>query len=194
MIHKLALESGHVLKYRRHFLDFGIVAYDVQHQRHKLVKIVNNIDEIIGLKNKGWRVCGSRHDWLMQAPEAVLCDLNEPVSNMATQDLIEIFAMHKYLTSYHKCCDMDYLIKESGMSRTAFFKEFKKITGKTPVSYFTDLKLESARGMLLNTTRKISDIAESLSFYDEYYFSKIFKKKMGIPPSCYRAKHRVERG
>jgi len=112
MINKLGLESGHVLKYRRHFGDHGIVAYDVQHQRHKLIKLVDDIDEIINLKNKGWRVCGSKHEWIMQAPEAVLCDLNEPASNMATQDLVEIYALHKYITSYIGCCDMDYLIEE----------------------------------------------------------------------------------
>jgi len=78
------------------------------------------------------------------------------------------------------------LIRISGMKRTTFFKRFKEIEKLTPIEYFLNLKLESAKLMLRTTSKKIWEIAEHFNFYDEYYFSKLFKKKYSISPLKYR--------
>jgi AraC-like DNA-binding protein len=82
--------------------------------------------------------------------------------------------------------DMEGLIKQSGLCRTAFFKAFLHLTGKTPVNYFNDLKLEAARMMVKARQASVRAIAQSLAFYDEYYFSRMFKRKYGASPLLYR--------
>jgi hypothetical protein len=48
----------------------------------------------------------------LEGPEAVLCDLNEQSLNAATQDLVEIFAHHNFLTEYAQSQDLNALINE----------------------------------------------------------------------------------
>ncbi len=43
-----------------------------------------------------------------------------------------------------------------------------------------------AKKLLLDTALTVAQIAETLTFSDEYYFSGLFKEKVGVPPSVYR--------
>lgn len=63
---------------------------------------------------------------------------------------------------------------------------FKNEYNVTPYEYFIGGKIELASAMLKSTSMKIKDIAAELSFYDEHYFSMLFKKKIGITPGEYR--------
>lgn len=65
-----------------------------------------------------------------------------------------------------------------------FFQEY----GETPCNYFIKRKLEYAAVMLQNTRVSIKEIAFELSFADQYYFSRFFKRKYGMSPKAYRMK------
>ena len=56
----------------------------------------------------------------------------------------------------------------------------------TPYAYLLEKKLELAGQLLRDTNLSVREIAEKLSFADEYYFSNVFKKKMGVTPSLWR--------
>ncbi|MFA9557878.1 AraC family transcriptional regulator [Evansella sp. AB-rgal1] len=70
-------------------------------------------------------------------------------------------------------------------------KSFKKVIGVNFIEYLTDIRLDKAKDLLLNTDMKINDIAEQVG-YRHSYFNRIFKKHMGIPPSQYRKKRVVD--
>ena len=63
---------------------------------------------------------------------------------------------------------------------------FKKDFGITPYAYLLQKKISFAKTMLKNTNLTVKEIAYNLKFTDEYYFSNIFKSKVGISPSNYR--------
>ena len=60
---------------------------------------------------------------------------------------------------------------------------FKKYTGVPPVQYHLDLKILRAKEMLLSTDKIIKEISYDLGFQSIYYFSRVFKKKLGVSPS-----------
>lgn len=66
-------------------------------------------------------------------------------------------------------------------------KVFKKATGLTPHQYLTDKRLESAANTLATYYGKgnISETARLCGFSDPLYFSRMFKKKYGVPPRSY---------
>ena len=69
-----------------------------------------------------------------------------------------------------------------------FRRCFKKDTGETPVSYLNQLRIEFAKNMLSKkniTKMNISEIALNSGFYDSHYFSRIFKKTVGVTPVEY---------
>jgi len=58
------------------------------------------------------------------------------------------------------------------------------------MDYLTSLRMRKARKYLLETDKTMEDIAESIGYQNGFYFSRIFKKKVGVTPSAFRKKHR----
>lgn len=73
------------------------------------------------------------------------------------------------------------------MSYSWFRKTFKEYTNVSPAHYITQLKLQKAKMMLLNSSMSIKEIAFYLNYEDTAYFSAIFKKYVGCSPSEYKA-------
>jgi len=65
---------------------------------------------------------------------------------------------------------------------------FKQVTGQTFIEYVTRLKIERAKKYLEETNRKVHDIACSLGYEDARYFSKLFRREMGMTPMEYKLK------
>ena len=63
---------------------------------------------------------------------------------------------------------------------------FKSMTGKTPIEYLTEYRIEKAARKLRITNMSVTDIAFSSGFSDLSYFIKTFKKIKGISPGKYR--------
>ncbi len=67
-----------------------------------------------------------------------------------------------------------------------FGRLFKEYTKKTPIQYILDVKLDKAKDLLTDTSLTISAIAQRCGFEDVYYFSKFFKKRIGVTPTVFR--------
>ena len=68
-------------------------------------------------------------------------------------------------------------------------KSFKRIMGISLVDYINSMKIEKAKDMMeKNPSLRIADIALALGFHNIYYFSKVFRKVEGIPPTEYLKK------
>jgi len=70
-----------------------------------------------------------------------------------------------------------------GISCGYFTEIFKSVTGKTPIEYINQIRIDKSKELLLNTTLKIKEIALKAGFKDEFYFSRVFKKLEGCSPS-----------
>lgn len=81
---------------------------------------------------------------------------------------------------------LDEAAEYANMSSCYFSKFFKKITGMNFITYVTDSKIEAAQEMLLDTDMPVINIAYELSYSETNYFSKAFKKKVGVTPTEFR--------
>lgn len=70
-----------------------------------------------------------------------------------------------------------------------FSKLFKQETGSTFVEYLTSVRMETAKKLLKNPELSIKEIGISVGYSDPNYFSRIFKKVMGVTPSEFREKN-----
>ncbi len=75
-----------------------------------------------------------------------------------------------------------------GLSYTWFSSMFKKETGQTFNNYLLNARIEYAKYLLDNKACKIYEVAEFSGFRDSQYFSKVFKKKVGMTPTDYYKK------
>lgn len=71
---------------------------------------------------------------------------------------------------------------------------FHKRTGFAPIEYFNHLKIQKASQYLQFTQDRVNEISNKLGIQDSYYFSRLFKKLMGISPIEYRKKFRGDVG
>ncbi|NQX60060.1 response regulator transcription factor [Paenibacillus qinlingensis] len=63
---------------------------------------------------------------------------------------------------------------------------FKKEMGINLTEYITKLRIDYAGNLLLSSDMTIQEISEKSGFNDYFYFTKIFKKMIGLTPSDYR--------
>jgi AraC-like DNA-binding protein len=88
---------------------------------------------------------------------------------------------------YHLPMDIEELAKSSGSSPSRFYTGFKEQTGLSPHKYMTNIRLEASLYLLANAPASIVEVAHSVGYPDEYYFSRLFKKHMGMTPTEYTA-------
>ncbi len=86
----------------------------------------------------------------------------------------------------HEQLNLDTLAEAINLSKYHLVKKYREVTGTTPISHFIQLKIERACHLLDTTNNSISEIAFAVGYEDAYYFSRIFKKTMGVSPSQYR--------
>ncbi len=77
-------------------------------------------------------------------------------------------------------------------SKSTLLTSFKRTYGVTVNAYITDVRLERAKILLFSGTKSISDVAYECGFSDQSYFSKVFSKRFGVPPSEYRIHEKDE--
>jgi AraC family transcriptional regulator of arabinose operon len=88
--------------------------------------------------------------------------------------------------NYSSAVNIDDLARQSGMSRSQFYPLFLRQTGRTPIAYIEQQRMERARHLLAYTTMTVSEIAEQLGYGSPYYFSLRFKKSTACSPKRYR--------
>jgi AraC-like DNA-binding protein len=74
------------------------------------------------------------------------------------------------------------------VSYSTFRKMYKKYTGMSPNQYHLGLRIQKSKEMLLYSEKSVKEVAHDLGFESVHYFSRIFRKKEGIPPSWIRIK------
>lgn len=90
--------------------------------------------------------------------------------------------------NFEKLLTRDDIAKAVGVTPNYVSVLFRKGFDMTFVEYITNLRINEAKKLLENTDKKIYQIAEAVGFEDAYYFSKNFKKVMGMSPKEYRIK------
>lgn len=81
---------------------------------------------------------------------------------------------------------VEEIARRFNLSTSYFSTVFKKNTGMSPIDYFIQLKIQRACQLLYIDDSKIKKIAADLGYDDPYYFSRAFKKCMGISPEQYK--------
>lgn len=76
------------------------------------------------------------------------------------------------------------------LSRTVFYRKLKSIVGLTPVDFIRDIRIKRAVQLIDSGNFNISQVAYMTGFNDPKYFSKCFKKQMGITPTEYKDKQK----
>ncbi|MBL0136200.1 MAG: helix-turn-helix transcriptional regulator [Chitinophagaceae bacterium] len=83
---------------------------------------------------------------------------------------------------------IDQLAAKLHTSTRQLQRIFKEELNLTPKQFITIIKLEKASLLLTNTNKSISEIAFATGFSDPAYFTNVFKRYFGLPPSSFGKK------
>lgn len=108
-----------------------------------------------------------------------------------TDKLADLKKILTYIqTDYGDKIAVQDMAKLLGMNAQYFCRYFKRLTGKTPNGYLNEIRVEKAAELLVETDRKIIDIAMTSGYDNMGYFIKRFTKQKGMSPSAYRKQNK----
>lgn len=112
--------------------------------------------------------------------------LNQELTQMEEKrEVIERIV--QYMDShYAEEISLTSLAGEFFLAPTYLAKKFKEKTGKTVIQYLEEIRMEQAKEMLRTSGYSISEIALQTGYNDSNYFTRSFKRVLGMTPREYR--------
>ncbi|MED2918847.1 AraC family transcriptional regulator [Bacillus sp. AR8-1] len=118
--------------------------------------------------------------------EALLSVVNRE-NNYESHTLFERISSYvrKY---YYKDITIHTLTEQNNVNRNRLSYVFRKHAGMGPAEYVLNYRIKMAQKMLCTSGVPVQQIAQAVGITDPFYFSRVFKKRVGISPTKYREK------
>lgn len=128
-------------------------------------------------------------DWLIQVYQKT--DFFQSQGKYSANVIRSILNVKSHVDAhYSETMDTTEAARSAQMSYGYFSRCFHDIVGVSFIDYCTQVRMEHAKQQLENTDKSIQEIAFSVGYNDEKYFSRTFKKLTGLIPSDYRKGYR----
>lgn len=98
-----------------------------------------------------------------------------------------IIAIQEWMqTRYNSEISLESIAADFDISVRSLNRNFKKATGKSPMQYLQQIRIDNAKELLKSTNLSISEVAYSVGYPDSSYFSALFRKQISLSPKEYR--------
>ncbi|HEY8350672.1 MAG TPA: response regulator transcription factor [Clostridia bacterium] len=124
------------------------------------------------------------HTLLEESARSVVSKVNN--YNNKSIKLILRKAVEYLQTHYHEPITLNEVAEHTFVSTYYISRMFKKEMGKNFVDYLNELRIEKAKELLKDVRYKTYEVAEKVGIPDAHYFSRLFKKYVGMTPTEYR--------
>jgi len=88
--------------------------------------------------------------------------------------------------NYNQKWSINDFAKLCNLSEYYFIHLFKEFTGMPPIQYLTNIRIDKAKELLLNSSLSIHEISYIVGYNNPLYFSRLFKKVTGVSATSYR--------
>lgn len=95
-------------------------------------------------------------------------------------------AKHYIQLYYKEALTLEEVGGYVGLNPVYFSSLFKQEEGVSFLEYLTIVRMKKAKELLMDCDKTMREIADSVGYQDEKYFSRAFKKTVGLTPSEYR--------
>ena len=122
-----------------------------------------------------------RQLFLLISRQATAGSLQNRLLQKEMEDATQFFNAH-----FSESISIDDYALSLHMSTCWFIRSFKRYNGVTPMQYILNLRITNAKILLRTTTYSVADVAAIVGYENPLYFSRLFKKQTGLPPSAFR--------
>ena len=88
--------------------------------------------------------------------------------------------------NFNKNLSLEDVSRQVNISSYYLSRIFKETTGENFIDYLTNLRIERAKDLISKTQYSMKEICNMCGYSDPNYFSKSFKKNVGVTPTEYR--------
>ena len=88
--------------------------------------------------------------------------------------------------NYSRAIGVEEAAREAGVSRSYLYRAFQSEFGCSPSDYLTRYRIQRAAQLLRHSGLPVGTVAASVGYEDPFYFSRAFRREMGVSPSAYR--------
>ena len=199
------IEEGNVSKAdieARKFYDWMVDNYPQLNEdiRLKVLEMVLWAEKLAYLSGGMTYHFASRHDYLntinsMKDYDEIklwfLDRINEATRNISDKkqesSVSVVEKAKEYINeNFNKEISLDEVSKKVNISPYYFSKLFKDETGTNFIEYLTDIRINEAKKLLLDRNMSMKEICMAVGYSDPNYFSRTFKKNVGVTPTEYR--------
>ncbi|WP_159884204.1 AraC family transcriptional regulator [Paenibacillus puerhi] len=89
---------------------------------------------------------------------------------------------------------VDVLARIAEMTSAAYSRLFRKATGLLPLDYVNQLRIDKAKHLLRQEDSRVKEVSASVGFRSEFYFSRLFQRKVGVAPTLYMKRDKLRVG
>ncbi|MCD8014510.1 MAG: response regulator [Lachnospiraceae bacterium] len=99
----------------------------------------------------------------------------------------QVEMIHSYIeNSYYETFTLTALAEKYHVDASYLSRTFSRKYGETITAFQTRMRMEHAVELMRDADRKLETISMLVGYDDYNYFSRVFRKKMGVSPSEYR--------
>lgn len=143
------------------------------------------------IEDKGLEIVISNTDSFEELKEIMIKFISSLFINVNKEKEIKnagyIKKVCKYINNnYHEDLPLENIADKVYLSPNYLSNIFKEKMGKTIITYLTDIRIDKAKELLLNTQLKIYEIGKKVGYNNSTYFGHVFKKTTGVTPNEYR--------
>ena len=103
-----------------------------------------------------------------------------------TEDAVIARCQSWIAVNYACASPVAQMTRLSGLAERSFTRRFSQATGMAPLEYVHTLRLEEAKQMLERSDQPVEAIANEVGYEDAAFFSRLFRRKVGLTPVQYR--------
>ena len=122
--------------------------------------------------------------WFTEKMDAAVRNV---ANGKATQSGGVVAKAKEYIhANFHKEISLDDVSRAVDISPYYFSKIFKEETGENFIEYVTAIRMEKAKELLSSSMLSMKEICGEVGYADPNYFSRTFKKNVGLTPTEYK--------
>lgn len=156
-----------------------------------LSRLIENVASEIEKSESGWR------EVLNSLVNQISIHILRFYSNIERSDSVELSRvgmvdrrLRRAIEFMHDNCHRELQLSEIAqaayLSPFHFAHLFKSITGTTPRTYLSSVRIERARRLLAETDVSISEVAGRVGYESQSHFTNVFKDATGMTPRAFR--------
>lgn len=151
------------------------------------------IDYILSHKDKEWIGTPALNECIFEAIIINTCKYFSQIKSPKPKTLLNVSEAINYIEqNFTESISNEILANLTGMPHSSFRCTFKKTTGLSPIDYLIRLRIQKAVEIMeKNSNINVTNVAFNTGFDSSSYFTRQFKKIVGVLPTTYLKEQRA---